>query len=84
MKRAACSQSNSMRENWDDKIIEYLLDYGVWLPLTLTVDSKNRAIRILGLFCFFVWFPPAIVILGVPCLIMFVIAIICTVWRGDW
>jgi len=64
------------------QLLDKLMDYGPYLPLTITEHSHNRVIRIAGLIGFCIWWLPVMAILIVPALILMWVEIFEGVWRG--
>lgn len=56
-----------------DKIIDWVDDYIIALPYTLTENSHFKLIRIIGLLLSFVYLPLVILIIGLPYLLLVLI-----------
>lgn len=72
----------STKKQWDVRLVESLFLYGIALPLTLTQESKSRAVRLGGLVWFVAWFLPIGVVTMPLVLAAIVLSIIMTTWRG--
>jgi hypothetical protein len=59
--------------NWCWTLIEWAMDYGMCLPLTLTMSHKIKVVRVLGLLLMFGWFLP-IGLLLIPVMVLLMIA----------
>jgi hypothetical protein len=47
-----------------------IVKHTIFLPDTLTCKSKHKTIRVIGFLFNFLWFFPAIAVLGIPVLII--------------
>jgi hypothetical protein len=56
-----------------DKIIDWVDDYILELPFKLTENSRFKLIRIIGILLSFVYLPLAILIFGLPYLLLVLI-----------
>lgn len=72
-----------MNDLLSERLLETMIEYGLWLPLTLTVESENRAVRMIGLCAQIIWSFPALFVLGLPLLTLVFAVIIEAVWRGE-
>lgn len=65
------------------KALDRLMEYGPYLPLSLTENNKNKIIRLVGLLVFFVWFMPLMAICAIPMLVLMWAEMFQDVWKGD-
>lgn len=73
----------STKKQWDERLVDALFLYGIALPLTLTQESKSRAVRLGGLVWFVAWFFPIGAVTMPLVLLAIVLSIVMTTWRGD-
>ena len=71
------------RPHLEERAMDAILDFGVFLPLTLTQDSKSAAVRLGGLACFCVWCLPVFALFMLPMLFLIFVNIVGDVARGE-
>ena len=67
-----------------DRLLDWLFEWVVYLPLTLTHRSPSRAIRLLGLLWFMVWAIPAMLVCQLPILVLMCGTMLEDTWSGSW
>jgi hypothetical protein len=67
-----------------DNYIDNLLEYFTYLPLTLTHKSEHRSVRFVGFFAQLFWMLPALLITGLPFLVLLFGTFIENVWEGTF
>lgn len=65
---------------YSEKVLDFLIEYWMLLPLTLTMEHRNRWVRLLGLLWCFVWFLPA----GIPWLFLTVPTLFAILIETTW
>lgn len=71
-----------MKEGFCERTTDRLMLYGPLLPVELTADSDKRWVRIFGLLWYVIWVIPAMVIVGIPVLLLLLGSIFKEAWKG--
>jgi len=61
-------------------LLEKLMNYGMVLPLTLTMDSNKRWLRVLGIPLMLIWFLPA----GIICCPFMLLLLFALIFERAW
>ena len=64
------------------RAIQWIMDYGFGLPLTLTMGSNSRVVRLFGLLCFAAWILPVGFILVFPLLFLLIAHTVEEFWES--
>lgn len=64
-----------------ERLIDGLADYVIFLPFTLTMGSKHRVVRMLGLMLGVIWIAPAAALCGLPLCLVFGAKIVMLAWK---
>lgn len=65
------------------RLMDYVMDFGPFLPLTMTQGSKNKPARLLGLVAFFLWVMPAMAVVLLPLMALMLSAIVVDTRKGE-
>jgi hypothetical protein len=65
---------------YSEKLAEWMMDYWMVLPLTVTMGHNNPLIRVSGVLWMFLWFVPA----GIPWMFLMVPVLFAILLESTW